>query len=50
MDAVTHAQHPVTGDIGLDFERDIVLSRFTVNAGRCVWNLVRYADLMENKR
>jgi hypothetical protein len=47
MDAVTHAQHPVTGNIGTDMQREIRFNRFAVNAGRCAWNLMQYANLLD---
>lgn len=46
MDAITHAQHPVTGSVGTELELNPRFTRFAVNAGRCAWNLMRYADLI----
>jgi len=46
MDAITHAQQPVTGNVGLNLERTPRFNRFAVNAGRCAWNLMQYADLI----
>jgi len=45
-DAITHAQHPVTGNVGTDMDLSPRFNRFAVNAGRCAWNLMMYADLM----
>lgn len=46
MDAITHAQQPVTGNVGLNLELTPRFNRFAVNAGRCAWNLMQYADLI----
>lgn len=46
MDAITHAQQPVTGNVGLNLERTPRFNRFAVNAGRCAWNLMQYADMV----
>ena len=46
MDAITHAQQPVTGNIGIDLELTPRFDRFAVNAGRCAWNLMLYGDLL----
>lgn len=46
MDAVTHAQHPITGNVGLSLERTPRFNRFAVNAGRCAWHLMLYGDLL----
>jgi len=46
MDAITHAQQPITGNVGLGLERTPRFNRFAVNAGRCAWNLMLYADLL----
>jgi hypothetical protein len=47
MDAITHAQHPETGNIGTEMEREMRFNRFATNAARCAWNLMVYADLIE---
>ena len=46
MDAITHAQHPVTGSVGVSLELTPRFTRFAINAGRCAWNLMTYADLL----
>jgi hypothetical protein len=45
MDAITHAQHPVTGNVGTDMDLSPRFNRFAVNAGRCASNLMLYADM-----
>ena len=44
MDAITHAQHPRTGNVSTGLTREIDFNRFATNAGRCAWNLQAYAD------
>ena len=46
MDAITHAQHPITGSVGGGLDLTPRFNRFAVNAGRCAWNLMTYADLL----
>jgi hypothetical protein len=47
MDAVTHAQQPETGNVDGELALDIQnREKFAVNAGRCAWNLMQYADLL----
>jgi hypothetical protein len=49
MDAITHAQHPVTGSVDIEMRTKIEpLNRFAVNAGRCAWNLMQYANLLDS--
>jgi len=50
MDAITHAQHPVTGNVGPSLGLGIRFNRFAVNAGRCAWNLMTYADLVDKAK
>ncbi|MEM7391305.1 MAG: hypothetical protein AAF492_03070 [Verrucomicrobiota bacterium] len=45
MDAVTHAQHPETGNVATGLSREIAFNRFATNAGRCAWNLRAYSNL-----
>jgi len=49
MDAITHAQHPVTGSVGTEMELTPRFTRFAVNAGRCAWNLMTYGELITAK-
>jgi hypothetical protein len=47
MDAITHAQHPETGNISTGLGREISFDRFTINAGQCAWNLKAFAELLK---
>ena len=47
MDAITHAQHPETGNVATGLTREIAFNRFATNAGRCAWNLRAYAELKQ---
>ena len=49
MDAITHAQHPITGNVGTDMALTPRFNRFAVNAGRCAWNLMTYGELIAPK-
>lgn len=46
MDAITHAQHPITGSVGIGMDQTPRFHRIAVNAGRCAWNLMTYGDLL----
>jgi hypothetical protein len=50
MDAITHAQHPETGNVALGLTREIDFNRFATNAGRCAWNLRTYATLSADRK
>jgi hypothetical protein len=47
MDAITHAQHPQTGNVSPGMSRQIDFSRFATNQGRCAWNLRTYAETVK---
>jgi hypothetical protein len=46
MDTITHAQHPVTGNIDIGFARNMAFNIYASNTGRAGWNLLRCADLL----